>query len=240
LLARRAQHFDFPIDVWYVDGRDALPGVAEPLLEPAPAPDEHLALTDLIAAGGATPLVEHGVVFGEVRGLEVCRVVDRADTGTVALEVGVGAHDREAFAIIHGDVPTLDALSEVVRQVTEVRDPGVPHHPLNRLAQERFLRWRLEQHPDLIGATAVRPEQPPVPRQNVRDAVPCTASATRDEGQIAVVCSVGVDLDVIPYAADVAAVGRPVTVALPRRDLVPVTRDLAALLDRPVELRPVD
>ncbi len=74
----------------------------------------------------------------------------------------------------------------------------------------------------------------------MKDAVPCTASATRDGEQIAVVCSVGVDLDVIPYAADVAAEGFPVIVALPGRDLVPVTRDLAALLERQVELRPVD
>ena len=51
-------------------------------------------------------VVEHGVVTGEVRGLEVCRVVDDRTTGDgVRLEVGVGAHDREAFAIIHGDVP---------------------------------------------------------------------------------------------------------------------------------------
>ena len=219
---------------------DVLPAVAEPLFEPPPARDDHLAFRELIAAGGATPLVEHGVVFGEVRGLEVCRVVDRPETGTIALEVGVGVHDREAFAIMHGDVPTLDALTGVVRQVTAVRTPEVPHHPLNRLAQERFLRWRLEQRPELVGATSLSPAQPPVPRQNMKDAVPCTASATRDGEQIAVVCSVGVDLDVIPYAADVAAEGFPVIVALPGRDLVPVTRDLAALLERPVELRPVD
>jgi len=239
VLARRAEPFSFPIEVWHVQGRDALPAVAEPLFEPAPARPEHLDLADLIAAGGAVPLVEHGVVFGEVRGLEVCRVVDRAETGDVALEVGVGAHDREAFAIIHGDVPTLDALADVVRQVTAVRTPDVPHHPLNRLAQERLLRWRLEQDPDLIGAADVMPAQPPVPRPNVKDAVPCTASATRHGEQISVVCSVGVDLDLIPYTADVAAAGRPVVVVMPRRDLVPVTRDLAELLSPGVELLPI-
>ena len=60
------------------------------------------------------PNVEHGVVTGEVRGLEVCRVVDDPHTGAVRLEVGVGAHDREAFTIMHGDVPTVDALAGVV------------------------------------------------------------------------------------------------------------------------------
>ena len=58
---------------------------------------------------------------GEVRGLEVCRVVDDPHTGAVRLEVGVGAHDREAFAIVHGDVPTTEALAGVVRAVAEHR-----------------------------------------------------------------------------------------------------------------------
>jgi hypothetical protein len=240
VLARRAAGFTFPIDVWHVDGRQLLPAVAEPLSAPVTARDEHLDLVDLIAAGGAVPLVEHGVVFGEVRGLEVCRVVDRPETGDVALEVGVGVHDREAFAIIHGAVPTLDALAGVVRQVTAVRGPDVPHHPLNRLAAERLLRWRLEQEPALVGATAVIPAEPPMPRPNVKDAVPCVATGVRNGDEIAVVCSTGVDLDLIAYAADVSAGGRHTVVALPRRDLVPVTRDLAALLVTPVELRAID
>ena len=240
ILARRAAGFTFPIDVWHVEGRQLLPAVAEPLLPPAAARAEHLALVDLIAAGGAVPLVEHGVVFGEVRGLEVCRVVDRPETGEVSLEVGVGVHDREAFAIIHGAVPTLDALAGVVRQVTAVRSPDVPHHPLNRLAAERLLRWRLEQEPALVGATSVRPAEPPVARPNVKDPVPCTATGVREGGEVTVVCSTGVDLDLMAYAVDVSARGEHTVVALPRRDLVPVTRDLAALLVTPVELRAID
>ena len=93
------------------------PAVAEPPVVPPPADPAHLELVDTIIAGGAVPVVEHGVVTGEVRGLEVCRVVDDPHTGAVRLEVGVGAHDREAFTIIHGDVPTVEALAGVVRAV---------------------------------------------------------------------------------------------------------------------------
>ena len=72
-------------------------------------------------------VVEHGVVTGEVRGLEVCRVVDVDDGGgRVRLEVGVGPHDREAFAIIHGDVPTRAALAGVVAAVAAARRPTRP------------------------------------------------------------------------------------------------------------------
>ena len=203
LLARRAGGFRVPITVWHVDGRALLPAVAEPpIVPPAPAP-AHLALVDAIVAGGAVPVIEHGVVTGEVRGLEVCRVVDDVHTGAVRLEVGVGAHDREAFAIVHGDVPTVEALSGVVDAVTGQRGVDA-QHPLNRLAPERLLRWRLEQQPAQLGPRrASQPAQPPVPRPNVKDRVPCTATGRRDDGStVLLVCSVGVDLDLVPYAID--------------------------------------
>ena len=56
--------------------------------------------------------MEHGVLLGEVDGLEVCRVV--LVDGVAHLEVGVGRHDREAFALMHGDVPPAEALVGVV------------------------------------------------------------------------------------------------------------------------------
>jgi hypothetical protein len=243
VLARRAAGFDFPITVWHIDGRALLPGVAEPLLAPPPPAASHLAFTDDIRRAGATPVVEHGVVTGEVRGLEVCRVVDDPHSGTVRLEVGVGAHDREAFAIIHGDVPTVEALRGVVRAVDEHRRPDAPQHPLNRLAPERLLRWQLEQTPDRLGLVSLVPAQPPAPRTNVKDRVPCAALGTRRDGSsVLVVCSAGVDLDLVPYALDArhvpsVEVGEVMVVA-PERDLVPVTVEIAALAAQPLSLVP--
>jgi hypothetical protein len=206
-------------------------------------------------------------VFGEVRGLEVCRVVADTDLGTVRLEVGVGRPDREAFQLIHGDVPPVEALARVVEAVTKYRDIDVPQHPLNRVARERFLRWRLEHDPALVGAERLQPVAPPLPRRNVNDAGACSAIGPGARGGVVLaVCSTGVDLDVIPYAVDArlaATGGRSVAaapgvdgaerdvealrvetlrvvVALPSRDLVPLTHDLAALLVQPVELVSVD
>ena len=250
LLARRAGGFTMPIAVWHVDERTLLPAVAEPLPVPPPASAAHLALVATIEAGGAVPVVEHGVVIGEVRGLEVCRVVDDAHTGAVRLEVGVGAHDREAFAIVHGDVPTVDALAGVVRAVMAHRGPDAPQHPLNRLAPERLLRWTLEQHPAEIGLASLTATQPPVPRPSVKDRVPCSAIGRREDGSgVIVVCSVGVDLDLVPYAIDARlaalhaerdepGVAGEVWLVTPRRDLVPVTAELAALTDQPLSLVP--
>ena len=135
-----------PIQVWALSGRELQPVPAGAIAGPPSASEAHLALAADIEAAGADVVVEHGVVTGEVRGLEVCRVVD-VDGGGVRLEVGVGRHDREAFAIIHGDVPKGAALAGVVAAVVAARSARAPGHPLNRLAPERLLRWRIEQEP---------------------------------------------------------------------------------------------
>ena len=109
------------------------------------------------------------------------------------LEVGVGPQDRDAFAIIHGDTPTREALANVVAAVAAARRDDAPGHPLNRLAAERQLRWRLEQEPWLVGMATVRPAQPPVPRHGLEHRSPCSAAGRRLDGSpVVIVCSVGV------------------------------------------------
>lgn len=261
LLARRAEQFAFPTTIWYAQERTLLPAVPEPLPAPPEPSADHLALVEVIEAAGARPNVEHGVVFGEVFGLEVCRVVDEPTTGHIAelgevdvialadrgrtdgvlLEVGVGANDREAFRLLHGDLPTVDALASVVDAVSAHRSPRAPQHPLNRLGQERYLRWQLEVDPSLVGMVEVVPAAPPVPRPNLKDPVPCVAVGTDTQGAThMIVCSVGIDVDLVGFVADVqVADPRPVVVVLRARDRVPITEDLLGLLARPVEIRAV-
>ena len=58
-----------------------------------------------------------------------------------------------------------------------------------------------------------------------------------------VVCSAGIDLDLVPFAADARdALGGPdarLLLAVPERDDHPVTRELAARLAVPAEVVPV-
>jgi len=250
-LARRGAAFSMPLTVWRADGRRLLPAGATALPVSQPAPPEHETLRQLIIDGGAEPLVEHGVLFGEVRGLEICRVVDDPYQHIVRLEVGVGAHDREAFQMMHGDVPTVESLARIVTAVESHRNVGASPHPLNRLGAERLLRWRLEQAPDLVGAAEIRPAVPPLPRPNLKDPVPCVATGVAHTGQpVRVVCAVGVDLDLIPYAADARLAAEAVepgagdserlVVVTPSRDRLPVVEQLAGLLRQPVELVSVD
>ena len=200
----------------------------------------YLPLRELIIAGGAEPLVEHGVLRGEVRGLEVCRAVTDEFTGEVRLEVGVGAHDREAFLMLHGARPTVEALSEVAERVRSHREMGATPHPLNRFGAERFLRWRCLTEPSLIGAASLRPADPPVVRTNVKDPVPCVAIGTMPDGaDVVAVFSTGIDLDLVPFAVDARAMHSPkaqLTLVVPVRDGSPITRAVAAMAIDPPSL----
>ena len=242
LLARRAECFTLPIAVWHAEGRVLLPALVEPLPEPPSVPDAHRAFLDVIVQSGATPHEEFGVLSGEVRGLEVCRVVDDPYLHTTRLEVGVGVHDREAFATLHGDQPAPVALARVVEAVVQHRSGVSTGHPLSRLAQERLLRARVVDQPSLIGAAAVELASPPVPRLNLKDPVPCVAVATIEGERVAVVCSMGVDLDAVPYAVDaVAALGLDrCLLVVPSRDAIPVQHLLAAAARASVTIVPVD
>jgi hypothetical protein len=245
VLARRAQqwHGDVSVQVWHLDGTDITParpdanlGVVEPL-------PEHLELAPLIAESGAEVVIEHGIVAGEVAGLEVCRVVTDPTTEVVRVEVGVGAHDREAFAMLHGDVPVAQALSEVVATVAQQRRPGAAPHPLNRLARERLVRSVLLADPGLVGAQDLAVAPPPVVRTSLKDAVPCVAVGRDRRGDaLVVVCSTGIDLDVVPFGVDARASLDPsahLVIAVEERDDHPVQRRLAAAVSPPGEIRTV-
>jgi hypothetical protein len=248
-LARRALAFRSAPAVWRVDGRSLVAAAPEPLPDVPKVDPRVLDLAPLIVEGGAEPVVEHGVLVGEVAGLEVCRAVVNHDTDAVRLEVGVGVHDREAFQLLHGDVPPVEALAGVVAKVAPHRRAGADPHPLHRLAAERLLRHRLIQEPWLVGAAALAQADPPEARTNLRDAVPCVATGLDPDGRpLVVVCSVGIDLDVVPFAADArlaaasraqspgAGDGARLVLAVPDRDAHPVTLALAADLVEPADV----
>ena len=240
VLARRAALFDPAPTVWLVAGHTLEEVTAEPAVDPADAPAP---LTDefavLLAAAGADVVVEHGVLAGEVLGLEIARVVV-ADDGTAALEVGVGRHDREAFAMVHGDLPTEEALASVIAAVRENRRAGAESHPLSRLAQERWVRSVLARRPELVGAANLEPVVPLLARDSVKDVMPaCLVGEDRDGRPLVVACSVGIDLDLVPTAAEVRAHYAPAArllLAVPQRDDHPVTRRIAGRLRQPAEI----
>ncbi|HEX3426500.1 MAG TPA: hypothetical protein VHT30_10250 [Acidimicrobiales bacterium] len=239
ILARRAQAFALPITVWAVDPprlREVAPGGYFPM---PPVPAEAMALADVLRAAGADPVVEFGVLSGEVLGLEVARVVDGQ------LEVGVGVQDRASHRDLEPDRPIAETLAEVVAVVRRFRRPDAPAHLANSLSGERWLRQGLVARPDLVGAAWLAPMPPAVARRDLR--VPSAAMATGVdvEGRpVVVAASTGIDLDLVPAAADARRAaglepGARLLLAIPPADDHPRTRQLAGSLHQPAEVMTV-
>ena len=235
VVARQAAYF--PLDIVVAEFDDSKLALVTPAAhaqrrEPSAA---HLGFVETFRTAGADTIVEHGVVAAEVQGLEVARIVD--EDGTARMRIGVGVHDRETFRMLHGDAAGIDHLRDVVRHVAQHRADGAPAHPLNRLAPERALRASVVSNPGRISARAVRYAEPPVARANLKDSVPCVATATMLDGQDAVVVfTAGVMVDAVPIAADARdrlnPQARLLIVADPR-NVLPTQQFLSSMLRQP-------
>ena len=239
ILARRAAPFDPTPVIWAVHGTELTAAVAAPPaidVTPAPTTEEFVLL---LQAAGVDVVVEHGVVTGEVEGLEIARVlVDDDDVATI--EIGVGRHDREAFALMHHDRPTAEALAEVAATVRNHRVVGAEAHPINRIAASRRLRSLLMDQPERVGAAELVPVPPALPRDDLRDDVAAAAVGSTEDGEpVVVVASVGIDLDLVPEAADVRTARAPTALlrlVLPERDVHARVRQQAELLADAAEI----
>ena len=199
--ARRAQALTCELRVWQMQNGTLERAQPAPHLPKIEVPQSHEQFAATIQDCGALPVREHGVLTGEVLGLEVCRVVDTPDGPR--LEVGVGAIDRETFQLVNSHRTIEDSLTEVVGIVRAHRSPGAPHHPLGKLAGERLLRHRVINEPSLIGAATLKPAEPPIPRGGMRESTPCVATGTDLDGKpIVAVFTDTVDVDIIGFGVD--------------------------------------
>lgn len=238
ILARRAEDFAIDIRVWEVADRSLVradPQHHAPEIEPR---SSHLEFRSMILDCGADVVIEHGIVSGEVVGLEVCRVVDDEATGEPRLEIGVGVHDREAFALLHGQTPLAESLKRIVDVVRHHRRVDADPHPLNRLAAERALRSRIVSDPSRVGAEQLRPVAMASPRFSLKDSTPCAAIGETVSGEpLVAVFSTGIDLDVVPASADTRTwfglSDAHLVIVVPERDTSPITKRLAGALRRP-------
>jgi len=240
--ARQATAFSLPVTVWRVAGEAVTPIDPVALAPLAPLTAEQVALADEIRAAGAEPVLQEGILSAEVLGLEVARAIPDPETRRLALEIGVGHHDREARAML-GLAPG-EGLAEVVETVQRLRTPDAALHPANQLALSGWLRAVLVRRPELVGATQLAAAPSPVTRADLRQPVPAVAVGTDQRGQpLVVVCAVGVDPELVPIAADARMAAAldansdaghmGLTLVVPEPDDYEVNRELASLLRHP-------
>ncbi len=247
VAARLAGYFSTSgraVQVRRVEGATSSPAAPEPLVPPAAGPEDGGELVALLRDAGLEVVVEHGVITGELLGLEVARLVrwpvEVGGDDELHLEAGVGRFDRDAVAAVHPDEPPASSLARTVEAVRRHRYPGAPTHPLQRLARERWLRTDLVADPALVGASWLEPVATPVERPGLRDVHPAAAVGEDESGApLVVVCSTGIDPGLVPHAADIRAAHAPdarLVLALPERDHHPATMLLAASLSAPASL----
>lgn len=242
IVARRASAFAAAPSVWRTEGLELRPAdAAAPAAIEAPSPEAEL-YRPVLEAAGLQAVVEGGHLLGERRGLEVARVIDDGER-PAHVEAGVGRFDREAGAMMFAELGETDAVARVVELVSELRSADAARHPLNQLVPERWLRAVLLARPDLVEAVRLSPVGSALPRRNLMERGVATAVGVDVDGQpLVVTCSTGVDLDLVPSAADDRLSHAPdarLVLAVPARDAVAVTRDLAAALVEPAEVVPV-
>ena len=235
--ARRASRSMIPIRVWSIAGR-VLTSV-DPVDHVAPdaASAEALAFESTIVAAGADPVIEHGVLRAEVRGLEVARTQIDPYDGITRLEVGVGRHDRLAQAMMNqGQDPAL-SLRHAVESVLVHRRSGASSHPANQIAVSRWLRYVVAAHPEWVGCTALTllqsAEAPQLKRLSA-----ALLLGDSDAGPTVVACSVGVDLDAAIDAVDAGVFlgASRVVLCLPETFNLPAVRIVAGALILAVEV----
>ncbi len=192
IAARRLRQWRVSSEVSIVDGR-SLTAVAPADYEAVAAPQFDIGpFVDLMTGAGAQPVVEHGVLTGEVMGLEVCRVMH--DDDGPRLEVGVGSQDREAFKLMYAGEPSEVSLERVVAFVHEQRSATAEPHPLGRLAAERRMRWQLHRDATEYGLHDVAFVDGATARTSLSDAAPAFCTASIGKRNLLLACVSGTDL----------------------------------------------
>lgn len=222
--------------VWRVEGDTVVEADAEPIPPTTPRPDDAAHLEAVLVDEGLEVVCEDGVLRGELAGLEVARILHGPD-GPV-LEAGVGRFDREAGALLRGGQDPAEAVAATAAQVRPHRTPGALSHAINRLARERWLRQVVVEDPGAVGVSLPSLVEPIPPRANLLEQVPAALMGTDGDRSVLVVCSVGVDLGLVPAIVDLIAVHGPdeVRVVVPERDRLPHLERLLTRLPVPASI----
>ncbi len=256
-LARRAALIDFDVEVRSIEGAEAVVARPRPALTVPDLDDDMWRAATVIVDAGARVVDDHGRLVAEVLGLEVARIEDPLalvglDTSLDNLDpadrfrirIGVGEADRELYDYVSRrrdvDRATDDRL-KLERVVSLVKTKRTdPAHPLSRLARPRWLRSTVLDDPELIELAELEAAAPLRPHPGVFDREPSAAYSVLD--RVTVVCSSGIDLDLLPEAVDYRGrldPGSRLMVVVPHRDAAMIRNRWARLVPD-CEIRSID
>ncbi len=206
-LARQCRDFTLDISVWMVS--DDTAEVVEPApYPPAPTPPTgaELDCATTFSDHGLDVSIEWGVPRGELLGLEVGRVVAEP---TPHVETGVGDFDREISNMMRAGQTPEAAVASVVEMLHQYRQADAPPHPMRDLVVERWIRSLVIAEPSLIGCGELAPADLTLERVDLRSNLPAAAIGSDSDGVgVLVVCTAGLDVDLIPLTLDTLGMWR--------------------------------
>ncbi len=182
---------------------------------------------------GVSTICENGIWKGEILGLEVVRI-NEGD-----IQVGVGRFDREAGELLNNGKSQIEQLMAAADQVRSQRTAEAGAHPLATLSREKWLRHELISDPEIIGLLELEPIDPVHAQKNLKGFFPAAAiGKSKEKEKVLCVCSVGVDIGLIPLVAELASLHKPeqIFIVLPPQDLLPLIEEASHLLDAPSTL----
>jgi len=237
-LTRQAACFDFEIETMTLVGREPVPSESAPPELEVPTPDVAVLALSGTDVDGVRTVTEHGEAVAEVAGLEIARA--SVDNGELRVRVGVGSIDQDLAEMMVPGVASIDRIRAAATLVRQHRRPDAPPHPLQRVAPERWLRHRLVDKPQRWGFADLKPVSLLAPRVGLRLNALAAALGSRPDGSPAlVVCSVGVNPELVPLAADLRQARHPdaeLVLATPGPDLHAAIVRQANRLTTPVTL----
>ncbi len=232
-LARLAQDLGPAVHIAEIDGSTVTPAVAAAPID-VPTTELQTEFRELFDHAGLHTVDEFAAITAEFRGLEVARVTGVNDTQRV--DVGIGAYDQGAFAMMNPEFNAKESLAYVVRQAGEHRVRGAEPHPMNRLVRERWLRAEALVDPTLVGCVSIEAVAPARPRGGLHEMAPSFAIGHSVGGATTLLAfSVGIDLALVPDAVEVASrfAIESVAFVVPEQDQHRVTLDAAGQMRWP-------
>jgi len=238
LLTHQAMGLHTDCTFWVVEKDQLIPHPEGKTGERPEKPVVNETAMSLLIENGCDVIREHDVIKGEIKGLEVARIIKDFDNLS-NMQIGVGHYDQEAHKLVDWGESPNEKLARVVSEVRQYRNKEAQPHPLNRVARSKWLISEMIASPKIVGLEEIRHLPTPESTKAITETAPAAALGKIGDKVILIVASVGVDLKAVPIASGLSVATEPdeIWMVLPEKDKHPALLRQAEHLKTPVHFK---
>ena len=238
LLLHQALGLHSDIRFWVVEKDQLIPHPESKTAEKPEKPVANETAVSLLLENGCDVIREHDAVRGEIKGLEVARIIKDFDNES-NVQIGVGHYDQEAHKLVDWGESPDEKLARVVSEVHQHRNKEAQPHPLNRVARPQWLISEMIASPEIVGLDEAWHLPSPENAKAITETTPAAALGKIRDQVILVVASVGLDLKAVPIASGLSVTTEPdeIWMVLPEKDKHPALLRQAEHLKTPTHFK---